>query len=58
MSTQANGLDEAIEIKINQAQYELLCEIFNELAGLDLPPAQDENFDPLWDAVIAAEQPS
>lgn len=42
-------------ITLTSAQHDLLTDIFSSLADLDLPPAEDENFDSLWDAVLNAE---
>ena len=42
-------------IQLTSRQHDLLTDIFSSLADLDLPPAEDENFDSLWDAVLNAE---
>ena len=42
-------------IQLTSAQHDLLTDIFSSLADLDLPPAADENFDSLWDAVLNAD---
>jgi len=42
-------------IQLTSQQHDLLTDIFSSLADLDLPPAEDENFDSLWDAVLNAE---
>ena len=42
-------------ITLTSAQHDLLTDIFSSLADLDLPPAEDENFDSLWDAVLNSD---
>ena len=42
-------------IQLTSRQHDLLTDIFSSLADLDLPPAEDENFDSLWDAVLNAD---
>jgi len=42
-------------ITLTSAQHDLLTDIFSSLADLDLPPAEDDQFDSLWDQVINAE---
>ena len=42
-------------ITLTSAQHDLLTSIFSSLADLDLPPAEDDQFDSLWDQVINAE---
>lgn len=48
-------INDLFTIRLNSAQHALLCEVFSELAGLDLPPAHDDAFDSLWESVIEAE---
>ena len=42
-------------ITLTSAQHDLLTDIFSSLADLDLPPAEDDQFDSLWDQVINAD---
>ena len=42
-------------ITLTSAQHDLLTDIFSSLADLDLPPAEDDQFDSLWDAVLNAD---
>ena len=42
-------------ITLTSAQHDLLTSIFSSLADLDLPPAEDPEFDDLWEKVINAE---
>ena len=42
-------------ITLTSAQHDLLNDIFSSLADLDLPPAEDDQFDSLWDQVINAD---
>ena len=42
-------------IQLTSQQHDLLTDIFSSLADLDLPPAEDENFDSLWEAVLNAD---
>ena len=42
-------------ITLTSAQHDLLTDIFSSLADLDLPPAEDDQFDSLWDQVLNAE---
>ena len=42
-------------LAVDQETYDLLTDIFSSLADLDSPPAEDENFDSLWDAVLNAD---
>ena len=42
-------------ITLTSAQLDLLTDIFRSLADLDLPPAEDDQFDSLWDQVINAD---
>ena len=41
-------------ITLTSAQHDLLTDIFSSLADLDLPPAEDPEFDDLWEKVIHA----
>ena len=42
-------------VTLTSQQHDLLTDIFSSLADLDLPPAEDDQFDSLWDQVINAE---
>ena len=42
-------------ITLTSAQHDLLTDIFSSLADQDLPPAEDDQFDSLWDQVINAD---
>ena len=42
-------------IQLTSRQHDLLTDIFSSLADLDLPPAEDDQFDSLWDQVINAD---
>ena len=42
-------------IQLNSRQHDLLVEIFSNLADLDLPPAEDPDFDDLWDQILDAD---
>ena len=42
-------------ITLTSRQNDLLVEIFSNLADLDLPPAEDPEFDALWDQILAAD---
>ena len=41
-------------ITLTSAQHDLLTDIFSSLADLDLPPAEDPEFDALWDKILDA----
>ena len=41
-------------IQLTSRQHDLLTDIFSSLADLDLPPAEDPEFDDLWEKVIHA----
>ena len=42
-------------ITLTSRQNDLLVEIFSNLADLDLPPAEDPDFDDLWDQILDAD---
>ena len=42
-------------ITLTSAQHDLLTDIFSSLADLDLPPAEDPEFDALWDLILEAD---
>ena len=42
-------------IALTSRQHDLLVEIFSNLADLDLPPAEDPDFDDLWDQILDAD---
>ena len=42
-------------IILTSRQNDLLVEIFSNLADLDLPPAEDPEFDALWDQILDAD---
>ena len=42
-------------VTLNSRQHDLLVEIFSNLADLDLPPAEDPDFDDLWDQILDAD---
>ena len=42
-------------ITLTSAQLDLLTDIFSSLADLDLPPAEDDQFDSLWDQILDAD---
>ena len=42
-------------VTLTSRQHALLTDIFSSLADLDLPPAEDDQFDSLWDQVLNAE---
>ena len=48
-------INDQFQITLTSQQYDLLTDIFSSLADLDLPPAEDDAFDSLWDQVINAE---
>ena len=48
-------INDQFQISLSSAQYALLTDIFSSLADLDLPPAEDPEFDQLWDQVINAD---
>ena len=41
-------------IQLTSRQHDLLTDIFSSLADLDLPPAEDPEFDALWDLILEA----
>ena len=47
-------INDQFQISLSSAQYALLTDIFSSLADLDLPPAEDPEFDDLWEKVINA----
>jgi len=47
-------ITDQFQITFSSAQYDLLTDIFSSLADLDLPPAEDPEFDDLWEKVIHA----
>ena len=48
-------ITDQFQITFTSEQYALLTDIFSSLADLDLPPAEDDQFDSLWDQVLNAE---
>ena len=42
-------------IQLTSRQHDLLTDIFSSLADLDLPPAEDPEFDALWDLILEAD---
>ena len=42
-------------VTLNSRQHDLLVEIFSNLADLYLPPAEDDQFDSLWDQILDAD---
>ena len=48
-------ITDQFQITFSSEQYDLLTDIFSSLADLDLPPAEDPEFNDLWDKVINAE---
>ena len=48
-------ITDQFHLNLTSAQYALLTDIFSSLADLDLPPAEDDQFDSLWDQVLNAE---
>ena len=42
-------------IQLTSRQHDLLTDIFSSLADLDLPPAEDPEFDALWDQILDAD---
>ena len=48
-------ITDQFQITFTSEQYDLLTDIFSSLADLDLPPAEDPEFDDLWDKVINAD---
>ena len=48
-------ITDQFQITFTSEQYALLTDIFSSLADLDLPPAEDPEFDDLWEKVINAD---
>ena len=42
-------------VTLTSQQHDLLTDIFSSLADLDLPPAEDPEFDALWDLILEAD---
>ena len=48
-------ITDQFHLNLTSAQYGLLTDIFSSLADLELPPAEDPEFDQLWEKILDAD---